>query len=440
MGEKWVRGAIVMLVLITGWYCSCCCGCLEEERIALLNLKHSICPPTGNVLASWERHGDCCKWVGIECNITTKRVIKLSLNNTRDWNFGHWYLNSSLFLSFKELKSLFLNGNYILGFMKNEGLERLSSLSNLKVLDLSYNQLNNSILSSLASLSSLKVLNLAFNEMEGSLHSPGFKKPLELSNLEVLDLSSNSFNNMILSSLKGLPSLRILDLSDNKLKRILNIKELVALNELKELGLSYNNVESFMAPKDTRSLSMLEILSLRFNKNTCGSCLLQSIRAFPSIKTLDLSMSRSTELVTIEDSHTFKELEILLLKESSLHNNFLRSIGTLNSLKVLSVSFCELNGTLSSQGWCELKNLEELDLSGNNFQGMLPSCLGNLSYLQVLDVSSNHFIGNIATGPLTNLKSLEYLSFSNTTFKSQFPFRCLLTTPSLRSLLVVPTI
>ncbi|GLU18829.1 hypothetical protein SLE2022_351060 [Rubroshorea leprosula] len=417
MGEKWVRGAIVMLVLVTGWYCSCCCGCLEEERIALLNLKHSIPSFIGNVLASWRRPGDCCTWVGIECNITTKRVVKLSLDNSRGWNSEGWYLNSSLFLPFEELKSLFLWNNYILGFMKNEGLERLSSLSNLEVLNLSYNQLNNSILSSLASLSSLKVLNLAGNQLEGSLHISGVKTPLGLSNLEVLDLSFNSFNNMILSSLRGLPSLKILDLSYNKLKGPLNIKELVALNNLKELDLSGNEVESFVAPKDTRILSMLEILRLRYNKNNCGSCLLQSIRAFPSIKTLDLTWSRPIELMTIEDSHTFKELEVLFLEGSSLHNNFLKSIGTLNSLKVLSVSTCELNGTLPSQGWCELKNLEELDLRGNNFEGMLPSCLGNLSYLQVLDVSFNHFRGNITTSLFTNLKSLEYLSFSNNNFQ-----------------------
>ncbi|GKV43577.1 hypothetical protein SLEP1_g50852 [Rubroshorea leprosula] len=203
---------------------------------------------------------------------------------------------------------------------------------------------------------------------------------------------------------------------------ILSPPELVALNNLKELDLSYNEVESFVAPKDTRSSSMLEVLYLSENNNTCGSCLIRSIKAFPLIKTLDLTFSTSIEPVTVVDSHAFKELEVLLLDESSLHNNFLQSIGTLSSLKVLSVSFCELNGTLPNQGWCKLKNLEELDLSENNFQGMLPSCLGNLSYLLVMDISYNHFIGNIATSPLTNLKSLEYLSFSRNNFQVPVSF------------------
>ncbi|GLT73517.1 hypothetical protein SLA2020_453680 [Shorea laevis] len=382
MVEKWVV-AIVMLVLVSGWYCSSCCGCLEEERIALLNLKHSISPPKGNALASWRGHGDCCKWVGVECNITTRRVVQLSLSHTRDWEFEGWFLNSSLFSPFEKLKSLFLSSNGILGFMKNEGV----------------------------------------------------KRPLGLSNLEVLDLRRNSFNNTILSSLRGLSYLRSLDLSENKLEGILNIKELVALNNLKELDLSYNEVESFAAPKDMRSLSMLEVLNLRVNKNTCGSCLLRSIKAFPLIKNLDLSGSRSIEPVTAEDFHTFKELEVLLMDSSSFHNNFLQSIGTLSSLKVLSMSNCELNGTLPNQGWCELKNLEELDLSINNFHEMLPSCLGNLSYLQVLDISFNHFRGNIATGPLTNLKSLEYLSFSSNNFQVPVSFRMFANHSKLKDLL-----
>ncbi|GLT30102.1 hypothetical protein SLA2020_049230 [Shorea laevis] len=175
----------------------------------------------------------------------------------------------------------------------------------------------------------------------------------------------------------------------NKLKGMLNIKELVALNNLKELDLSDNEVESFVAPEDTRSSSMLEVLHLSENNNTCGSCLVQSIKAFPLIKTLDLTFSTSIEPVTAV---------------------------------VLSVSFCELNGTLPNQGWCKLKNLEELDLSENNFQGMLPSCLGNLSYLLVMDISYNHFTGNIATSPLTNLKSLEYLSFSRNNFQVPVSF------------------
>ncbi|XP_052880939.1 threonine dehydratase biosynthetic, chloroplastic-like isoform X4 [Gossypium arboreum] len=54
------------------------------------------------------------------------------------------------------------------------GFTKLSStLSNLEMLDLKYNYLNDSILLSLSELSSLRYLDLSYNRIEGSSHSRG---------------------------------------------------------------------------------------------------------------------------------------------------------------------------------------------------------------------------------------------------------------------------
>ena len=53
------------------------------------------------------------------------------------------------------------------------GLQMLSRLSNLKMLDLSGNSFYNSILSSVARLSSLTSLDLSENRLEGSINVRG---------------------------------------------------------------------------------------------------------------------------------------------------------------------------------------------------------------------------------------------------------------------------
>jgi len=53
------------------------------------------------------------------------------------------------------------------------GFERLSRLAKLETLDLGFNNFNNSILSSLKGLSSLKYLNLDYNKLPGSIDIKG---------------------------------------------------------------------------------------------------------------------------------------------------------------------------------------------------------------------------------------------------------------------------
>ncbi|GLT30101.1 hypothetical protein SLA2020_049220 [Shorea laevis] len=117
-------------------------------------------------------------------------------------------------------------------------------------LDLPWNKLKGILnIKELVGLNELKELDLSNNNVKSFVAPKGVKRPLGLSNLEVLYLYNNSFSNTTLSSLRGLPSLKILDLSKNKLKGVLNVE--VGLNKLKELDLSDNNVESFVAPKGT---------------------------------------------------------------------------------------------------------------------------------------------------------------------------------------------
>jgi len=109
----------ILLTLVGEWSCSCY-GCLDEERIGLLEIK-ALMDPHGIYLRDWVDSSNCCEWHRIECDNTTRRVIQLSPFGARDESLGDWVLNASLFLPFKELQSLELGGNRLVGCLENEG-------------------------------------------------------------------------------------------------------------------------------------------------------------------------------------------------------------------------------------------------------------------------------------------------------------------------------
>jgi len=96
-------------------------GCLEEERIALLQIKTSFGENPNlksSPVLSWGKDALCCSWEGVTCsNSTTRRVVEIDLSYAR-----YWYLNASIFLPFQELNVLDLSGNGIAGCVANEGL------------------------------------------------------------------------------------------------------------------------------------------------------------------------------------------------------------------------------------------------------------------------------------------------------------------------------
>ena len=127
-------------------------GCFEEERKGLLEIKEEFAKSTPNasirdhlppsparfyILPSWvdDHKSECCEWERVTCNSTTGHVTHLSLHNIWEFdteesyfiyfsNFEYivWFLNVSLFESFKELRSLDLSVNAIGGWIEHKGM------------------------------------------------------------------------------------------------------------------------------------------------------------------------------------------------------------------------------------------------------------------------------------------------------------------------------
>ncbi|KAF2306145.1 hypothetical protein GH714_013332 [Hevea brasiliensis] len=279
----------------------------------------------------------------------------------------------------KELRSLNLSYNKIGGFIDDTGFETLSELKKLEVLDLSSNYFNNGILSSLNNLTSLKTLILSDNIMDGSFPCKGFER------LEELDISYNWFNNSILSSLGALTSLKTLILRENRMEGIFPIQELIS--DLK-------NLES-----------------------------------------LDVSWNRFNSTLPFQELSTFKSLEILNL----MVNEFTGSLCGLKGLQELDLGYNEFGGSLP-QCLDNLTSLTFLDLSGNQLTGHIPSSWP--ANLKFIDLSYNRFEGifsvkNIPSSSPANFKSsLKFIDLSNNLFEGLFSFNLLANYSSLEALIL----
>ncbi|ESR46096.1 hypothetical protein CICLE_v10003682mg, partial [Citrus x clementina] len=116
------------------------------------------------------------------------------------------------------------------------------------MLNLSYNSFNNSILSSLSRLSSLRSLKLSHNKLEGSIDVKGLRK------LKSLGLSGTKLNRSILSSLSWL---RELDISYTGFKGTFDIRvlslgmfaEFDSFNNLEVLDMSGNEIDNLVVPQ-----------------------------------------------------------------------------------------------------------------------------------------------------------------------------------------------
>ncbi|GLT90604.1 hypothetical protein SLE2022_085270 [Rubroshorea leprosula] len=373
-----------------------------------------------------------------------KRLSKLRSLEILDLSYN--YLNNGLLTSLSDLLSLkslnLANCNLMIASNHMEGadFEKLSRFRHLEFLDLSDNKdLNNSILSYLNSFSSLKTLILSNCRLNGTLSTRELSnlrnlKVLDISSndieslessQEVLDLSYNFFNNSVLPSVNEFSNLKSLSIEDNNLKGLVDVTKFDALRCLEELQMSYNKLNQFVSTNANTSFSKLKTLYLDgiFPEESSVPAQL-SLEAFPSLKRLYLTYNyHLNQTMFIQTLQVLSKLEELFLDQSPLNINFLQNIGALTSLRSISLRNCGFTGTLPTQGWCDLKNLEEMDLSGNELVGILPSCLANLTSLRLLDISQNLFTGNVASSPLINLILLRYLSISTNKFQVPNSFK-----------------
>ncbi|KAL1491727.1 hypothetical protein ABEB36_012282 [Hypothenemus hampei] len=305
----------------------------------------------------------------------------------------------------------------------------LCPLYNLEVLNLTRNRLREVIntfhfsntLPEKCGLN-LKILDLSRNNID-SLPSGAFSS---LGRLEKLYLQQNSLSTVADRALEGLTGLHILKLSDN---RLVNLPpELFGdTRDLHEMYLQNNSI-NVLAPGLFSELTQLLVLDLSHNELTAEWINAATFSGLVRLVVLDISFNRVVRL----ESNVFRDLyslQILRLNDNfiehipegtfaalyNLHtliisNNKLTRIekDTFNGLHVLSLSLD--NNKISWIHNDALRNctsLQDLHLNGNKLH-QAPEVIKTVPSLKTLDLGENHInaLSNDTFGEMKQLYGL----------------------------------
>ncbi|XP_054806292.1 receptor-like protein 7 [Prosopis cineraria] len=356
--------------------------------------------------------------------VKTLTFIDISYNTGLSGSLPNFPLNGSL-------QTLVVSRTNFTGGLPNS----ISNLTNLSKLDLSNSQFSGRLPHSISKLTELSYLDLSNNNFRGPIPSFGTAKKLThldlsgnvlsgqisspgrfegLQNLVSITLRNNSINGSIPSSLFTLPSLQIIDLSNNQFNQLDEFST-VPSSVLNSLDLSSNNL-SGLIPWSIFQLRALIVLQLSSNKFN-GPMPLDMLAELRNLHSLDLSHNNLSINMTVLDSHLspFPNITSLKLARCKLETfpGFLRHQVELIHL---DLSDNQIRGQIPTWIW-KLENLSYLNLSHNlltDFERPLPSLSSNFAQLIVLDLHDNHIEGPIPLLP----RFADYLDYSTNRFDS----------------------
>ncbi|KAG6643444.1 receptor-like protein 7 [Carya illinoinensis] len=282
----------------------------------------------------------------------------------------------------------------------------MASLTQLVYLDLSYNHFSEPI-PSFSMATNLKMIDLSNNDLTGHITSTDWAM---FQNLEFLDLENNLLMGNIPISLFSLPLLRRLILSNNSFSGQLNEFSNVSSDKLSEVYLDSNNLEGPipMSVFELRGLWFLSLASNNFN----GSLKLDDmIQQLSSPKNLDLPSQLKNFTDFLRNQSNLYHLD---LSNNQIHGEIPSWIWipTLNYLDLSHNYFVTLQGPLTNAS-----GIYSLYLQSNQLQGPLPVFIVDAS---VLDFSRNNF-SSIPTNIDHIFRNVEFLSLSSNKLNGSIP-------------------
>ncbi|KAJ4772857.1 Receptor-like protein 12 [Rhynchospora pubera] len=298
------------------------------------------------------------------------------------------------------LQVLDLSYNYFTGNLPHCLLN-----TTLAVLNLKNNKLSGSLPHVISEYCRFRTINLNGNNISGTL--PQFL--MNCTSLEVLDLGNNKIYGIFPYWLGDLKNLRVLVLRSNKLHGPVSmpISHLgtndSAFPMLQILDLSSNSFNGTLPKECFKNLN-----SMINNSKTSASLAV-------GYKYLDFGGSyyQNSVTVTFKGLEVTFVSTLAMFTSLDFSGNYFegeipQEIGELKMLVLLNMSHNALNGTIPTEIG-DLQQLESLDLSSNELIGHIPEELTSLTFLSSLNLSHNNLVGKIP-------QNHQFFTFTNNSF------------------------
>nr|GEW10596.1 phytosulfokine receptor 1-like [Tanacetum cinerariifolium] len=370
-----------------------------------------------------------CDWVGITCDASSGRIVRLDLPNKRlsgifnasvsnldqlkILNLSHNSLKGPLPTYRIITEGAIFQGIYVLtptefGFNYFTGVMPLQykNCYFLEHLSVASNYISCVIPNFLFTLPRLWELALEDNE---------FTNFTKLSKFELFSAHSNNLSGVVPLSLSNSETISTLIFRNNSLDGFINLNCSMMVN-LTSLDPGSNNFSGTL-PANLASCQKLKALNLAKNKLT--GQIPESFRNFASLSYVSISNCSFSNLSTsLKILQHCLNLTVLVLT-MNYYAERLPSDGDLQ-FKALVIANCRLRGGIPS--W--LKGLTQpqlLYLSYNQLTGSIPSYFRDFKFLFYLDLSNNSLSGEIPKS-LTHLQSLISRTIALEDPSPDFPF------------------
>ncbi|XP_014756364.1 tyrosine-sulfated glycopeptide receptor 1 isoform X1 [Brachypodium distachyon] len=375
-------------------------SCTEQEKGSLLQFLAGL-SKDGDLAASWQDGTDCCDWEGIACRqdktVTDVLLASKGLEGHISESLGN----------LTRLQHLNLSHNSLSGGLPLE----LVSSSSILVIDVSFNQLNGTLLELPSSTPArpLQVLNVSSNLFAGQFPSTTWKA---MENLITLNASNNSFSGPIPTEFcNSSQFFTVLDLCLNKFNGSIP-PGLGDCSMLRVLKAGYNNLSGKL-PDELFNATSLEYLSFP-NNHLHGVLDDTHIIDLRNLVTLDLGGNNFSGKLP-DYIGQLKKLEEFHLDRNMMSGELPSSLSNCTNLITIDLKNNQFTGELTKVNFSNLTNLKTLDLWSNNFIGTVPESMYSCSNLTALRLSNNSLHGQLSSR-IGNLKYLSFLSLGKNNF------------------------